>query len=108
MPTTPFKREFCRSLFEEADTIDARHALLTTLRNTAQKTLLEGRALVATAAEGSSATFQLLTGWSPDDTFALINEARAWADCADLTSALALINLRPIRAYRIDFSTETR
>lgn len=45
--------------------------------------------------------FQFFAGWTPDDALALIDEARDWADAADVASALALIG-GPVYSYGFD------
>lgn len=43
--------------------------------------------------------FQFFAGWKPDDALELIDIARDWADCADVNTALALVE-PDIREYR--------
>lgn len=62
----------------------------------------QGGAVVSTSANGASVSFQLPSNWSPDDAPALIDEARAWADAADVATALALIG-GPVRCFRQNF-----
>lgn len=45
----------------------------------------------STSANGAQVAFQFFVGWTPDDALALIEEAREWADAADVATALAMI-----------------
>ena len=48
--------------------------------------------------------FQFFAGWTPDDALSLIDEARTWADCADVATALALLPGGAVTSYGHDFS----
>ena len=53
---------------------------------------------------GASTTFQFFSGWNPSDVLPLIDEARDWADAADVASALALLPDGPVTSYGHDFT----
>ena len=81
-----------------------RHSFLDTLANSALAAQASGRAVQATAAAGASTTFQFFSGWDPSDVLSLIDEARDWADAADVASALALLPDGPVTSYGHDFT----
>ena len=101
--TTATRREFCRRLFRVGASSSLRHATLDALSDTAIAAQQSGSAIQSTASNGSTVTFQFFAGWSPDDALVLINEARSWADAADLAAALALI-MGPVTSYGTDFT----
>lgn len=87
-----FRSEFCRLLFRSggADAA-ARHAWLNALYDAAWSQQKDGKTLFSTSYSGVFTQFQVLSGWKPDAIINLVGEARAWADAADVTAALALI-----------------
>lgn len=93
------RREFCRRLFRAGGaTTVLRHAFLDSLADSALAAQASGRAVQATAAAGASTTFQFFSGWDPSDVLSLIDEARDWADAADVAAALELVQ-PDIREY---------
>lgn len=98
------KSEFCRLLFRQGGTPAKRHAYLDTLAAAALEAQTEGKTLTATASGGSSASFMVFQAWAPGDVLELVATARAWADAANITAALALIG-PACRSYRSDFSS---
>ena len=98
------RREFCRRLFRDGGaTTVLRHAFLDALADMALAAQASGRAVQATSAAGASTTFQFFAGWSPADALALIDEARTWADAADVTAALELVR-DDVTSYGFRFS----
>lgn len=101
--STPTRREFCRRLFRLGGATSAlRHQWLDALSDSSALQQ-QGGAIVSTSANGASVSFQLPSNWSPNDAPGLLDAARAWADAADVTAALALIG-GPIRYVSPDFS----
>lgn len=99
------RREFCRRLFRVGGaTTVLRHSFLDSLADSALAAQASGRAVQATAAAGASTTFQFFSGWQPGDALELIDEARTWADCADVATALALLPGGAVTSYGHDFS----
>jgi hypothetical protein len=103
VPRASTKREYCRHLFNQGATPAQRHSYLDTLRDAALEAQTEGKTLSQTASGGQSASFLVFGAFSPEDTLALVDEARAWADALTLTAALALIPTA-VRHYGRDFS----
>ena len=81
-----------------------RHSFLDSLADSALAAQASGRAVQATAAAGASTTFQFFSGWDPSDVLSLIDEARDWADAADVDAALALLPDGPVTSYGHDFT----
>ena len=99
------RREFCRRLFRAGGaTTVLRHAFLDALSDTALAAQASGRSVQATSAAGASTTFQFFSGWSPAEALALIDEARTWADAADVATALELLPDGPVMSYGHDFT----
>lgn len=92
LPKPPVQREFCRNLFDNGANAAARHAYLNTWRTEAIAARMAGTVLTGTGVSGgSSAQFQALAGMTPDDALELIDAARAWADAADVATAISMI-----------------
>lgn len=103
--TYAIRREFCRRLFRVGGaTAELRHAFLDGLSDSASEAQQSGSAIQSTSANGAAVTFQFFAGWTPDDAISLIDEARAWADAADVATALALIGDGPVTSFGHDFS----
>ena len=99
------RREFCRRLFRVGGaTAQLRHAFLDGLSDSAIQAQTAGSAVLSTAKNGASVQFQFFAGWSPADAIELIDEARDWADAADVAAALSLIPEGSATAYGHDFS----
>lgn len=81
-----------------------RHSFLDSLADSALAAQASGRAVQATATAGASTTFQFFSGWAPSDVLSLIDEARDWADAADVAAALALLPDGPVTSYGHDFT----
>ena len=81
-----------------------RHSFLDSLADSALAAQASGRAVQATAAAGASTTFQFFSGWDPSDVLSLIDEARTWADAADVATALELLPDGPVMSYGHDFT----
>ena len=105
-PPYATRLEFCRRLFRVGGaTAQLRHAFLDGLSDSAIQAQQSGSAVSASSANGASVQFQFFAGWTPDDALALIDEARDWADAADVASALALLPDGPVTSYGHDFTT---
>ena len=99
------RREFCRRLFRVGGaTAQLRHAFLDGLSDSAIQAQQTGSAVLSSSANGASVQFQFFAGWTPDDALALIDEARTWADAADVAAALALLPDGPVTSYGHDFT----
>lgn len=91
-PSCAVEREFCRRLFRVGGaTALLRNAFLDALADSALAAQVAGRSVSATSAAGTSVSFQFFSGWEPADAMATIDRARDWADCSDVSTALALI-----------------
>lgn len=82
----------------------ARHTILDTFADAAIAAQQRGAAISATSHNGASVQFQFFTGWQPDDALALIDEARTWADCANVADALALLPDAAVTSFGHDFT----
>lgn len=103
--STPVRREFCRRLFRVGGATAAlRHSFLDTLSDAAIAAQQQGAAISATSHNGASVQFQFFTGWQPADALELIDVARAWADCADVATALALLPDAAVTSFGHDFT----
>lgn len=103
--TYAIRREFCRRLFRVGGaTAQLRHSFLDTLSDAAIAAQTAGSAVLSSSANGASVQFQFFAGWTPDDALSLIDEARTWADAADVAAALALITDGPVTSYGHDFT----
>ena len=103
--STPIRREFCRRLFRVGGaTAQLRHSFLDTLSDAAIAAQTAGSAVLSSSANGASVQFQFFAGWQPGDALELIDEARTWADCADVATALALLPGGAVTSYGHDFS----
>lgn len=99
------RREFCRRLFRAGGATAAlRHTFLDGLSDTAIQAQQTGGSIQSTSANGASVAFQFFDGWSPDVALSLIDEARTWADCADVDTALALLPDGPVTSFGHDFT----
>ena len=86
------RREDCRRLFRLGGATAAlRHAFLDSLSDAAADARHSGSAVLSTSKNGAAVQFQFFSGWTPDATLKYVDEARAWADCATVAAALALI-----------------
>lgn len=93
LPPNSVQREFCRRLFRAGGaSVAERQAFLDVLADAALKAVQDGRRVISTTGTGGvGTTFQLFAGFPPDALLSLIDAARAWADAADVTAALALV-----------------
>ena len=99
------RREICRRLFRAGvATAALRHAFLDGLSDTAIQAQQAGTAITAVSGNGASSQFTLFDGWSPSDALSLIDEARTWANCADVDTALALLPDGPVTSFGHDFT----
>ena len=103
--TYAIRREFCRRLFRVGGaTAQLRHSFLDGLSDSAIQAQQSGSAVLSSSANGASVQFQFFADWTPDDALSLIDEARAWADAADVAAALALLPDGPVTSYGHDFT----
>jgi hypothetical protein len=103
MVSTATKREFLRWVYaESAATESARNITIDTWREAAIDALKGGGVLTATAANGHSAGFQIIPGWSVDHVLYLADWARGYISLS--TAALAVASVPS--AVRM-FSTHT-
>ena len=103
--TYAIRREFCRRLFRVGGaTAQLRHSFLDTLSDAAIAAQTAGSAVLSSSANGASVQFQFFAGWQPGDALELIDEARTWADCSDVATALALLPDGAVTSYGHDFT----
>ena len=104
--TYAVRREFCRRLFRAGGaTAELRHVFLDALADAAIAAQTAGSAVLSTSKNGAAVQFQFFAGWAPADALELIDEARDWADAADIAAALALLPDGPATSYGHDFTT---
>jgi hypothetical protein len=86
---TATRREFIRYVYDEGGaTTNLRNAFISTWRTAAVDTIKGGALLTATAANGHSAGFQLLPGWTAATVMELANWAREHISESSVDDAL--------------------
>jgi hypothetical protein len=93
--STATKREFLRWVYaESAASESARSTTISTWRTAAIDALKGGGVLTATAANGHSAGFAILPGWSVDHVLYLADWARGYISESAVADALASVPAR--------------